>query len=633
MFGSRLTLHFVFGVWIFPLLVVSGCVQPDVWQDSQLEALQETILARSPQGREEDGLGPMRPGPSTIPPVGILKDLETGKPMARLSLEDVIVRALANNTEIAVVAYEPKIRREQAVQEAARFDYTLFGGIGYSTVDNAWRHRTGRPIEKERTLSAGVRNRTPLGTEWSVTQEMVRSWDDATVDATGRWYQPSLSVDVTQPLLRGAWPGVNLAPLEIARLDYRMSLAQFRAQVEATLVEVITTYYNLLRARGELQIATDLLDATQRTLRRVKGRQEIDATDVQIKQTESAVRTRQAAVIRAAKNVADIQDQLIRLIGDRRLNLLEDVSIKPTTPMRAGPVRISVVDQLLTALVLNPDLEQARLAIRQGEINVRVAKNETLPELNVSAGATMSGAQRTSRSAAMDDMFSGNYISYNAQLTFEYPIGNRRREAQLAQRRLEHHQAVSQLQALSDQVAQTIRERIRQVETRYTDLDLQQQAVAASQAELEALEAIEANRGQLSPEFLNLKLRAQASLAEARQAALAAMTDYNVALVELSQATGAILELNQVRLAMPQVGIDADAASPASLAIDEAEPPTPSTPQPAAPRPLPAPQNDADQEATHPQRGTVIPATPKQPPRSAPPRDPSPLEEIDITDS
>lgn len=630
--GPRSASRFISsGLWL-ALLALGGCVQPDVWQDARLDSLHRAVLNGSPQDRAADGLGPMRPGPSLVPPVGVLKDLETGKPMARLSLQDVIVRALANNTDIAVVAYDSSIRREQVVQEAAQFDYTFFGGIGYSTVDNAWRHRTGRPIEKERSISAGIRNRTPAGTEWSVTQEMLRTWDDATVDATGRWYQPSLSVEVTQPLLRNAWPSVNLARLEIARLDYRVSLSQFRAQVEATLVEAITAYYNLHRAHRELEIATDLLDATRRTLERVKGRREIDATDVQIKQTESAVRTRQAAVIRAAKNVADVQDALVRLIGDERLNLLEDIIVKPSTPLRTGPVRISVVDQLLTALVLNPDLEQARLAIRQGEINVRVAKNQTLPELNITAGATVSGAQTSSRGAAADDFFSGNYVSYNAQLTFEYPIGNREREANLAQRRLEHHQAVTQLQTLSDQLAQTIRERIREIETRYVDVDLQRQAVEASRAELEALEAIEENRGQLTPEFLNLKLRAQSSLAEARQAEIAALTDYNVALLQLTQATGAILDLNQVQLAMPKAGIDAG-ASPAMRS--EAPLTRPARTQPAQPsrRPISPPQ--MPEGDAHPQRGTVIPAAPAttRPRPQAPVRRPVPLEEVDITDS
>ncbi|MBS3820799.1 MAG: TolC family protein [Planctomycetes bacterium] len=629
-------------------LVVGGCVQPNVLRDERLERLHMRILARSPQQRDPEGLGPMQPAPSPVPPVGVLKNLKTGKPMVKLSLHDTVVRALANNTDIAVVAYDPKIAYQQAVQEAAEFDYTLFGGIGYSTIDDAWRHRTGRPIEKERTVSAGVRNRTPAGTEWSVTQEMVREWDDSAVDSISRWYRPNLAVEVTQPLLRNAWPGVNLAPLQIARLDYRISMSEFRAQVEATLVEVIRTYYRLQQARGALAIGTKLLKETQDTLRRIRGRRELDATDVPIMQTESAVRTRQAGVVRASKNVADVRDALLRLIGDQRLNMLDDVEVVPVTDMRTKPVRISVIDQLLTALVMNPQLEQARLAIRQGEINVRVAKNQTLPELNVSAGAEISGGAH-GRHEARNDYVSGDYISYNAELTFEYPIGNREREALLAQRRLEHHQAVSEQQTVADQVAETVRERIRQVETRYVEFDLQRKAAEASAAQLRGLNELETKQGQLTPEFLNLKLRAQETLAEARRAELAAMTDYNIALLELTEATGAVLDLNQVQLAMPEAGIaGAPLAEPAPRAKQRPAPPAKTTSPPPLPgaspvqqpderQPLPPARFEPSPPQTAPQPATppkpIAPPKPVAPPEPVSPPEPTPLEQINISDS
>ena len=50
---------------------------------------------------------------------------------------------------------------------------------------------------------------------------------------------------------------------------------------------------------------------------------------------------------------------------------------------------------------------------------------------------------------------------------------------------------------------------------------------------------------------VNVKLQAQATLATAEQAEVAARVRYNTALLDLARVTGAVLEMNQVKLALP----------------------------------------------------------------------------------
>jgi hypothetical protein len=81
------------------------------------------------------------------------------------------------------------------------------------------------------------------------------------------------------------------------------------------------------------------------------------------------------------------------------------------------------------------------------------------------------------------------------------------------------------------------------------------QAVEAAKAQLEALNARERLLGRLSPEFLNVKLQAQQTLATARQGLLAAQVQYNVALIELAQVTGTLLDESQVLIGPPDTPI------------------------------------------------------------------------------
>jgi outer membrane protein TolC len=152
---------------------------------------------------------------------------------------------------------------------------------------------------------------------------------------------------------------------------------------------------------------------------------------------------------------------------------------------------------------------------------------------------------------ARDNFYRGDYVSYAVGLSLEFPLGNRQREAELLRRRLERRKAVSALQNLADQVAIQAKERIRLVQTNLKEIEIQQEAAEAARIHLKAVEDSEPVRERLTPEFLLVKLQAQASLADAQMAEMNAITEFNISMVELSQIMGTVLELRQVSTALP----------------------------------------------------------------------------------
>lgn len=64
---------------------------------------------------------------------------------------------------------------------------------------------------------------------------------------------------------------------------------------------------------------------------------------------------------------------------------------------------------------------------------------------------------------------------------------------------------------------------------------------------------LEKIRKKMTPEFLNLKLNTQVTLADAQVQLLNSIFQYNVALLELAQSTGTVMELNKVQIATPPV--------------------------------------------------------------------------------
>ena len=537
------------------LALAAGCSPGDV-DSSVVGRYQRALADRGPQKRGDGEQGLLRPAETTGPALKVVKDDQTGRTQVFLSLDAAVMRALANNTDIRVVSYDPSVSYEQMVQAASEFDYVLNGTVAYDKTDTP----TGNQFAQSgqvgtHTYNVGLAQKAITGAKaqiaWTMTQTVGTSLFGKQFGKQAEQWDNSFQIDVTQPLLRDAWPQFNLANLRVARLKYGTSMAEFRNKVEETVAQVITAYWTLVQARRNKEIQEALLDRTIETRDRVEKRRAVDATDVEVMQTQAAVETTRADLVRAQKVIVDVQDQLVRLIGDMQLNLLDDYEVVPTTRPNRQQVQLDVADQLLTALRHSPALEEARIAIEVADVGVQVAVNQTLPKLDLRATSTVQGLGPDSQQAK-DDMNSGDFVGYGLSLTYEYPIGNRERLANLRAQKLGKLKAVSALQNAADMVSLQVRERIREVDATYQEMTAQGSAVVAARNELDALNATEELR-QLSPEFLNVKLTAQERLALAESKELAATVGYNTALAGLARATGTVLELQGVQVAMPVV--------------------------------------------------------------------------------
>ncbi|MCK5113224.1 MAG: TolC family protein, partial [Phycisphaerae bacterium] len=390
-------------------VLCAGCVDPGSYDVNDVSRLQQAIVNRGATERSSEGLDPYLPGSSILPPIKVTKDPKTKRNRVDLTLQQVIMLTLANDTEIQVVSFSPEIAREQMVEAAAEFDYSIFGTLGYDRSDTAVRNFTGLADPgRTASLEVGLRQKTITGATWELTNTMVRSWDDAATVAANKWVGNNLGLELTQPLLRGAWPEVNLANLKIARINHKISMSKFRSKVETRTVEAMTAYYNLIRTRKIVKIAETLFDVTQKTYLKMEDRRPLDATDVQVMQSLAAVKTREAILLSARKDAKDAQDKLVNIISDQQFNYLEDFDLIPTEPLSKTLVKLDEADQLLTALRLSPSLEQARLAIQNADINIVVAKNDMLPTLNFVGGVSLDGGSTESARHAWNDFVSGD---------------------------------------------------------------------------------------------------------------------------------------------------------------------------------------------------------------------------------
>lgn len=571
--GHYEILHSAFSILhslLFCLMVpLGGCVSDRVDEDALLSSYQKTLADQGPQKRVDsedpsDPLGllrPVRPVERPIPEIQIVPDPNTGRNIGSLTIEQAITRALANSPEIRLVSFDPSIAKQEITKQAAQFDLTVFGRANYEQDDNPVNSIYEPGQSDTRFLESGIKQRTTMGSEWSVSYALTRAWDDLAGRTLPTRYEPMLVFQLRQPLFRDAWEQVNLAGVDIARLDHRVALLGFRQKAEDISTEVITAYWRLVQARRDLEVQQQLLQSSLETLNKVEGRREIDATDVQIKQAEAAAAVREAGVLGAKKRVNDAQDALIRLMADPQMNLVSELEIVPITSPNttANGLEDSTALQQTLALAMerNPVVQQAKVAIEIENINIRVAENQKMPRVDLIGSARTQGLARDPEDAH-DRASTGDFVSYGVGLSLEYPLGNRQREAERLQRKLERKKAVSTLQNIADQVATQAKERIRKVETSLAEIQVQKQAMEAAKIHLRALEDSEAIRERLTPEFLLVKLQAQEILAQAQRAEANAIAEFNISLAELAQTTGTVLQLHRVSTSLQSVlGADA----------------------------------------------------------------------------
>lgn len=547
------------------MMAVCGCISDKVEERDFLASYQDDLARKGPQERfDTEGrdlsnpIDLIRPAPSegVLPRIELILDPNSGKKVARLTIDQAISRALANSPEIRVVSFDPSIAKQEITRAAAEFDPAAFGRLNYDRGDAPINSIFEPGQSDTRLVESGVKQKGTTGAEWALSYSLTRSWDDLFGRALATRYEPMLAFQLKQPLLRDAWQEVNLAGVNIAKLEHRVALLGFRQKVEDISTEVITAYWRLFQARHDLDVQRQLLERTLETLAKVEGREEIDATDVHIKQATSYVKVRRAMVLQAEKRVMDAQDALVRLMADPQMNLAGELEIEsistPYTTAEGLEQPAAPEQSLAVAMTNNPAVQQARIAIEVADINIRVAENQRMPRLDL-IGSAKTQALARDRFEAQDQLDSGDYGSYAVGLSLEYPLGNRQRYAELLQRKLERRKTVSTLQNTADQVATQVKERIRKVETNLAEIELQKEAAEAARIHLQALEDTEAVRETLTPEFLLVKLQAQEALAQAQRAETNAIVEFNIAMAELAQATGTVLELHEVKALLPPV--------------------------------------------------------------------------------
>ncbi len=382
------------------------------------------------------------------------RDPFPGDGPVELTAASAILAALEANSEFAVRRFGPAITAANEDIAKAEFDPVVAGGA--ETGGSSSEGSSGSPgVVRASSWSGSASLDVPLSTGTSFRLEYGVGLDDSTA-YSGQSVSNRAGVSVTQSLLQGFGPDVNLASLRQARLDSRISGYEFRGLAEALAAEVEKAYWNYVLAMRQLDIYAASLELAGQSLTDVEERIRIGKiADVEVYAAQAEVALRREDLINAKSALAKARVHLVRLINLRGKDPWKRSIGVPEGPLSAGAKPDAVEKHLESASKMRPDLNQARLSIRRNELEVVKTRNGMLPRLDLFISLGTTGYSKTF-GESLQDMFGSSYEA-SAGVSFSWPAGSRAAAARDAQAGLRLDQARAALENMQSLVEEDVR--------------------------------------------------------------------------------------------------------------------------------------------------------------------------------
>ena len=384
----------------------------------------------------------------------------------------------------------------------------------------------------------------------------------------------STSATITQPLLRGRGRDVNLRYLRIANNNKKVSRLLFEQQVLETIYGTSRLYFDLVSLGENVIVKQESLRASSKL--EEDDEAQVDQgtlAPIELTRAKALLSSSQFDLIQAQglyrQQEVILRDELIR--AGSPVFGAQFTEIVPTdrilVPEQLDPMNVQ--DLIAQGLARRPDLAQAALQVKTGEISVKASRNAALPQVNVfgnvetrgsseqayeQLGTTGTALPTIPQNFALGGLRTSTIYQGGIQITL--PLRNRVAQSDAARDTVQLRQSQARTEKLSDQIRESIENAVIALETA-------QAAYKASTTSRDFQEQLlQSERDKLSVgESTNLLvIQNETYLAQARSTEIAARSNWKKAQIDLDHALGNLLDRNGIQLDDAIAGTVPDAA-------------------------------------------------------------------------
>ena len=563
-----------------------------------------SALAQTPSPSSTPDVSPQQQLP--VPPIAVDYRADTTRPMPPLTrvgvdsakqqpltLREAIALALQNNKDIEVARDNVKLAEFDLITAHGAYDPRLSAQSYFERIKTPATSflsgATGAVENSDFNATSRFEGLTPkAGGNYRLDFSSVRSTTNNQFTALNPQYPTALTFTYTQPLVRGLRFDLPRRQIEVAKKNLSLTDAQFRQRAIEVITNVQRSYWDLVFSLRNLQIQRDSLTDARAQLehnRRMVAEGSLAPIDVVAAETQVA--NFEQAEFAALEDVNRAENSLKNLIAENQQAKIWGVSITPTDQVDLGVPQVLLPDAMKAAMANRQELRQSDLAREINQLDQKLYRDLTKPEIDLVGSYGMVGNAGTLTSAtnpltasndqlrarvnqlstlaglpplptppvltldpnliggypqSLGNLGSNRFNNFRVGVAISLPLHNRTAEGQLGHSLVEGKRIATQREQLEQLIQVEVRNALQSLST--AEARLRAAAVARSTAEQQyESEKRKLDAGQST---VFLVLERQTALATAKGNELRAQTDLNKAIAELQRATGNSLTANNV---------------------------------------------------------------------------------------
>ena len=372
------------------------------------------------------------------------------------------------------------------------------------------------------------------------------------------WYT-AIEGEVNHPLLRGNGTMVNRIPLLLARINTDVSVAMFESAVRNMVLDIENTYWDLYTAYRNLEAAKIARDSAQVTW---KIAYEKMVGGIETAQAEAQAQEQyfffQAQVETAWNDLLKAEQSMRWLMG---LSPTDGRVIRPSDEPAQAKVVFDWQQSHEEALIRSVELRQQKWSIKRRELELKLARHNTLPQVNLVAmyrwlgyGDQLIGSKNgldfvAPDSNAVEGLTGGNYQEFRVGIDIRPPkFGARAEFAALRNAELNLKRDVARLEDMELNTSHLLTTAMKGLDYTHRQAQLHYNRWAISKKEVDS--AVALYRGGKTT--LDQVLQSQRRHAQAQTDYYRALGSYSKAIADVHYRKGSLLNYNDIHLSEGQ---------------------------------------------------------------------------------